>query len=64
MLNTNPKKLEPRSKVCLFVGYPREARGGYFYIPEENKVFVSTNAIFLEENHMRNHKPCSKIVFQ
>ena len=61
-MNTDPKKLEPRSKVCLFVGYPKETRGGYFYSPEENKVFVTTNAIFLEENHMRNHKPRSKIV--
>ena len=47
VLNTNPKRLEPRSKICLSVGYPRETKGGYFYRKEENKVFVSANAIFL-----------------
>jgi hypothetical protein len=62
VLEANPKKLEPRSKVCLFVGYPKETRGGYFYDPKENKVFVSKNAIFLEEDHIRDHKPRSKIV--
>lgn len=62
MLNTNPQKLEPRSKVSLFVGYPKETRGGYFDRPKENKVFVSTNVTFLEEDHMRDHKPHSKIV--
>ena len=59
---TNPKKLEPRSKLCQFVGYPKETRGGYFYDPQENKVIVSTNATFLEEDHMRDHKPRSKII--
>ena len=62
MLVTNPKKLEPRSKVCLFVGYPKETRGGLFFDSQENRVFVSTNATFLEEDHIRDHRPKSKIV--
>ncbi|KAL4033283.1 hypothetical protein IC575_006370 [Cucumis melo] len=62
VLENNPKKLEPRSKLCLFVGYPKGTRGGYFYDPKDNKVFVSTNATFLEEDHIREHKPRSKIV--
>ncbi|KAA0048592.1 gag/pol protein [Cucumis melo var. makuwa] len=57
MLVTNPKKLEPRSRLCQFVGYPKETRGGLFFDPQENRVFVSTNATFLEEDHMRDHKP-------
>ncbi|KAA0062925.1 gag/pol protein [Cucumis melo var. makuwa] len=57
MLVTNPKKLEPRSRLCQFVGYPKETRGGLLFDPQENRVFVSTNATFLEEDHMRVHKP-------
>ena len=45
------------------IGYLKETRGGFFYSPEENKVFVSTNATFLEKDYMREFKPRSKIVF-
>ena len=62
MLLTNPKKLEPCSRLCQFVGYLKETRGGLFFDPQENKVFVSTNNTFLKEDHMRDHKPQSKIV--
>ncbi|KAA0060254.1 gag/pol protein [Cucumis melo var. makuwa] len=62
VLENNPKKLEPRSKLCLFVGYPKGTRGGYFYDLKDNKVFVLTNATFLEKDHIREHKPRSKIV--
>ena len=62
LLVTNPKKLDSRSKLCLFVGYPKETRGGLFYDPKEDKVFVSKNATFLEEDHIRDHKPRSKVV--
>ena len=48
--------------VCLFVGYSKETRGGYFYSPEDNKVFVSTNATFLKDNYISDHKSRSKIV--
>ena len=34
-------KLEPKSDKCLFVGYPKETRGYYFYNPSEGKVFVA-----------------------
>ena len=37
-------------------------KGGLFYDPQENIVFVSTNATFLEGDHVRNHQPCSKLV--
>jgi len=62
VLTTNSKKLEPRSRVCLFVGYSKETRGGLFYDPKDNKVFVSTNATFLEEDHIRDHKLRSKLI--
>ena len=33
-------KLEPRTEVCMFVGYPKGIRGGLFYSPLNKKVFV------------------------
>ena len=62
VLKTNPKKLKSCSKLCLFVGYSKGTRGGYFYNPKDNEVFVWINATFLEEDHIREHKPHSKIV--
>ena len=57
-------KLEPRSEVCMFVGYPKGTRGGLFYSTQDNKVFVSTNATFLEHNYMADFKPKSKVVLE
>ena len=45
-------KLEPKSDKCLFVGYPRETKGYYFYHPQENKVFIALHAIFLENESL------------
>ena len=42
-------KLEPRSDKCYFVGYPKETRGYYFYKPDESKVFVAREGVFLEK---------------
>ena len=41
-------KLEPKSDKVVFVGYPKETRGYYFYKPSENKVFVARGGVFLE----------------
>ncbi|KAG8497104.1 hypothetical protein CXB51_008305 [Gossypium anomalum] len=38
-------KLEPKSKRCIFVGYPKETKGYYFFNPTENKVFVARTEI-------------------
>ena len=62
VLVQNPKKLKRRSKLCLFVGYSKETKGGLFYEHQESRVFVLTNATFLEEDHVRNHQPRSKLV--
>ena len=48
----------------MFVGYPKGIRGGLFYSPQENKVFVSTNATFFETDYMTNYKPHSKVVLE
>ena len=45
-------KLEPRSTKCIFVGYPKDCLGYYFYIPSENKIFISRKAEFLESKFL------------
>ncbi|GJT53727.1 retrotransposon protein, putative, ty1-copia subclass [Tanacetum coccineum] len=47
-----PDKLDSRSIKCIFVGYPKETMGYYFYYPLENKIFVSQNAEFFENSFM------------
>ena len=64
LLKGKTGKLEPRTKVCMFVGYPEDTRGGFFYSPSDKKVFISTNANFLEDNYITNFKPRSKVVLE
>ena len=62
LLKGKTGKLEPCIEVCMSVGYPKGTRGGLFYSPSDKKVFVSTNATFLEDDYMENFKPRSKVV--
>ena len=62
VLKRDPSKLETRSEVCLFVGYLRGTKGYLFYDPKEQRVLVSTNARFLEEDYMIDNKPRSKVI--
>ena len=55
---------DTRTDVCLFVGYPKGTKGYIFYDPQDQKLFVSTNARFLEEDYMINNKPKSKIILE
>ena len=54
-------KLETRSEVCYFIGYPKVTYGWYFYDSREQKLFVSINTIFLEDNYIMNRKPKGRI---
>ncbi|GJU58343.1 retrotransposon protein, putative, ty1-copia subclass [Tanacetum coccineum] len=45
-----PKKLDSRSIKYIFVGYPKEMIGYYFYYPLENKIFITRNAEFFENS--------------
>ena len=62
VLKRDPSKLEARTEVCLFVGYPKGTKGYLFYDPQEQRVLVSTNARFLEEDYMIDNKPRSKVM--
>ena len=54
-------KLEAKIEVCMFLGYSKETKGYLFYNHRDNKVFVSTNAKFLEDNYVNNFNPRSKV---
>ena len=47
VLKRDPSKLEVMTNVCLFVDYPKGTKGYMFYDPQDQKVFVNTNARFL-----------------
>ncbi|GJT60505.1 retrovirus-related pol polyprotein from transposon TNT 1-94 [Tanacetum coccineum] len=45
-----PDKLQQRSFKYIFIGYPKETMGYYFYFLPENKIVVARYAEFLEKN--------------
>ena len=57
-------KLDSRTEVCLFIGYPKSTRGGIFYNPKDKKVFVSTHAMFFEHKYINDFKPRSKVLLE
>jgi hypothetical protein len=64
VLKGKADKLESKTEVCLFVGYPKWTRGYLFYSPKEIKVFVTTNVRFLEEEYVNNNRPKSEVVLE
>ena len=48
MKKLQPDKLEPKSKKCVFIGYPKETVGYTFYHRSEGKI-VAKNASFPEK---------------
>ena len=61
VLKRDTSKLEVRTDVCLFVGYPKGTKGYLFYDPQDQRVIVSTNTRFLEEDDMMENKPGPKL---
>ena len=47
-----PDKLEPKSKKCIFIGYPKETIGYTFYHTSEGKIFVAKNGSFIEKEFL------------
>ncbi|KAL2542000.1 Uncharacterized protein Adt_02978 [Abeliophyllum distichum] len=54
-------KLEAKSDKCLFVGYPKETVGYYFYNPIEMKVIISKHVVFLDEGFILKDDNGSKV---
>ena len=54
-------KLGPRSDKCSFIDYPKKIKGYYFYLADEQKVFVSLKAVFLEKKFLGEGTNASKI---
>ena len=52
MKKLQPDKLEPKSKKCVFIGYPKETVGYTFYHGSEGKTFVAKFGIFLEKEFL------------
>ncbi|GKC37896.1 retrotransposon protein, putative, ty1-copia subclass, partial [Tanacetum coccineum] len=43
-------RLQQRYVKHIFIGYPKERMGYYFYFPPENKIFIARYAEFFEKN--------------
>ena len=56
-------KLGPKSDRCLFVGYPKEIKRYYFYFTTEQKVFVSSRAVFLKKKFLGKETDATKVEF-
>nr|GEV40262.1 retrotransposon protein, putative, Ty1-copia subclass [Tanacetum cinerariifolium] len=50
MKRDTPDKLQQRSIKCIFIGYPKEIIGYYFYFSSKNKIVVVRFAEFFEGN--------------
>ncbi|GJY60109.1 retrotransposon protein, putative, ty1-copia subclass [Tanacetum coccineum] len=49
-----PDKLQQRFVKCIFIGYPKETMGYYFYFPPENKIVVASK-IPMEVEEVKEH---------
>ena len=47
-----PDKLEAKSEMCIFIGYPKETIGYTFYHRSEGKIYVAKNGSFLEKEFL------------
>ncbi|KAG8499253.1 hypothetical protein CXB51_005765 [Gossypium anomalum] len=64
VLDKGAKKLDAWIELCMFVGYPKGAKGGLFYNLEDNMIKVSTHTTFIKESLIDNFKPQSKVVLE
>jgi hypothetical protein len=64
VLKGKTDKLEAKTEVCLFVGYPKGTKGYLVYSPKDLNVFVTTNAKFLKDDYVDSHELGSKVVIE
>ena len=57
VLNQKSDKMDSRTEVCMFIGYPKGTRGGIFYSTKDKKVLIRTHATFLEHDYMKIINP-------
>ena len=62
VLKEKSDKLQFKTEMVFFVGYPKGTVGGLFYSHKDNKEFVSINAKFLENDYMNDYTPRSRVV--
>jgi hypothetical protein len=54
IFNPNASKLERKTVICYFIGYPEKSKGFRFYCPDRHTKYVETrHAIFLKNGMMR-----------
>jgi hypothetical protein len=57
-------KLTPKLDKCIFLGYPKETLGYYFYNRSEGKVFVARNGVYLEKEFLKKEKSGKKVYLE
>ena len=57
-------KLESKTELCRFVGYPKEMIGYYFYRRKAQSIFVTKMVIFLEDEYLLKRDSGSKVVLE
>jgi hypothetical protein len=57
-------KLTPKLDKFIFVGYPKETLGYYFYNRSEGKVFVARNDVFFEKGFLKREKCRQKVYLE
>ena len=56
MFKKKTEKLDTKSELCYFIGYPKGTKCYLFYDLKEQIILVSTNAIFLEDDYVMDQK--------
>jgi hypothetical protein len=59
-----PNKFGPKFDKYLFIGYPSETKGYYFYHRPDNKVFVVRHDVFMEEEILSKENSGSKVTLE